>query len=435
MPLPRGGPVTSTTTPAQGEDVYKRDNIDFKVNYQPSTRLSLFGATATRRRTSSIRPRWARRAATRWPAVSSGTAPGRHARRRRRRHLHLRARRSCSTSTSATRTRSWAPRMSTSTRNFGLDVLHIPGTNGPDRLQGGIPSFQITGWANLGNPNTGNPFQFDDKQYVAAVNLQWLKGAHALRFGFDYQNQQLNHFQPQGGTFQTRARHVPVQRQHDAPAERAGAGGRALQQLGGLPARAAERRRQGRPAPQSRTRSACRRTRSTRRISGRLSRDLTLNLGLRWEYLPVADARRRPGRVALRSGRRQRLHRRRRRRAARHRAPARAGPVPAARSASPIARRQDRAPRRLRAQPRTPKPFIDFRNAFPINFAWSHPAVTFNGVTNAFMPVTTLRLGLDTARFGAAPDLGQGVLRLPVGRGHHDLPEGAGARGTSSPGT
>ena len=43
----------------------------------------------------------------------------------------------------------------------------------------------------------------DDKQYVATVSLQWMKGAHAMRFGYDYQNQQMNHFQPQGGTFQT----------------------------------------------------------------------------------------------------------------------------------------------------------------------------------------------------------------------------------------
>ena len=57
--------------------------------------------------------------------------------------------------------------------------------------------------ANMGNPNTGNPFQFADNQYVAAVNLSWFKGPHALRGGWDYSNQQLNHFQPQGGTFQT----------------------------------------------------------------------------------------------------------------------------------------------------------------------------------------------------------------------------------------
>ena len=88
--------------------------------------------------------------------------------------------------------------------NFGLDVLQIPGTNGPDRLQGGVPAFQINGgWTNIGNDNTGNPFLFRDNQYVAAANLSWLKGTHSFRFGVDYLNPQLNHFQPQGGAFQT----------------------------------------------------------------------------------------------------------------------------------------------------------------------------------------------------------------------------------------
>jgi hypothetical protein len=88
--------------------------------------------------------------------------------------------------------------------NFGLDVLKIPGTNGPDRLQGGVPAFQIgAGWTNIGNADTGNPFLFRDNQYVGAANLSWLKGAHSFRFGGDYLNAQLNHFQPQGGAFQT----------------------------------------------------------------------------------------------------------------------------------------------------------------------------------------------------------------------------------------
>src|SRR6266581_359951 len=87
--------------------------------------------------------------------------------------------------------------------NFGLNVLKIPGTNGPDRLQGGVPAFQIAGWNNIGNDNTGNPFLFRDNQYVGAANLSWLKGPHSFRFGFDYVNAQLNHFQPQGGSFQT----------------------------------------------------------------------------------------------------------------------------------------------------------------------------------------------------------------------------------------
>ena len=82
-------------------------------------------------------------------------------------------------------------------------MLHIPGTNGPDRLQSGMPSFQVTGWANMGNPNTGNPFQFDDKQYVGTRTCRGSRARTRCAPGFDYSNQQINHFQPQGGTFQT----------------------------------------------------------------------------------------------------------------------------------------------------------------------------------------------------------------------------------------
>ncbi|MGA8597835.1 MAG: TonB-dependent receptor [Bryobacteraceae bacterium] len=92
--------------------------------------------------------------------------------------------------------------------NYGLDVLHIPGTNGSNKLQGGIPYFDITSgsgtnFAPLGNSNTGNPFLFRDNNYTGAVNLGWVKGAHALRFGWNYIHGAMNHFQPQGGTFQT----------------------------------------------------------------------------------------------------------------------------------------------------------------------------------------------------------------------------------------
>jgi hypothetical protein len=89
--------------------------------------------------------------------------------------------------------------------NIGSDPakMGIPNTNGSDRLQGGLPSFQITGWNNLGNDNTGNPFSFNDRQYVLSVNLQKTAGRHLFRVGAEYQNQQMNHFQPQGGNFNT----------------------------------------------------------------------------------------------------------------------------------------------------------------------------------------------------------------------------------------
>ena len=89
--------------------------------------------------------------------------------------------------------------------NFGLDTLHIPGTNGPDPLQGGIPAFffQNSTFSPLGNPNTGNPFVFRDNQYIGNANTTWIRGRHQIRFGIEYNHTQLNHFQPQGGSFQT----------------------------------------------------------------------------------------------------------------------------------------------------------------------------------------------------------------------------------------
>src|SRR5260370_28636170 len=82
-------------------------------------------------------------------------------------------------------------------KNYGLDVLNIPGTNGTDRLQSGYPKFLLTNLSSLGNPNQSNPFLFRDTQYTPNANLSWTKGAHQLRFGAEYTLFVINHFQPQ----------------------------------------------------------------------------------------------------------------------------------------------------------------------------------------------------------------------------------------------
>lgn len=82
-------------------------------------------------------------------------------------------------------------------KNYGLDVLKIPGTNGADPLQGGYPRFTFTTFSSIGNPNVSNPFLFRDPQYVTSENLSSIKGAHSLRFGFEYSKYDINHFQPQ----------------------------------------------------------------------------------------------------------------------------------------------------------------------------------------------------------------------------------------------
>ena len=82
-------------------------------------------------------------------------------------------------------------------KNYGLDVLKIPGTNGTDPLQGGYPRFTFNTFSSLGNPNVSNPFLFRDNQYVTNWNVSWSKGAHSFRFGFEYSKYDINHFQPQ----------------------------------------------------------------------------------------------------------------------------------------------------------------------------------------------------------------------------------------------
>jgi hypothetical protein len=87
--------------------------------------------------------------------------------------------------------------------DYGTAVLHIPGTNGVGPNYEGIPGFQVASTANIGNTNTGSPFQFRDNQYTTNINVTKIKGTHNIRAGFEYDKFALNHFQPQGGTFGT----------------------------------------------------------------------------------------------------------------------------------------------------------------------------------------------------------------------------------------
>jgi hypothetical protein len=78
-------------------------------------------------------------------------------------------------------------------QNIGLDVLKIPGTNGPDPLQSGIPHFAISGYENLGNTGSANPYFWRDNQFQYNLNTTWIKGGHSVRFGLDVTRQHMNH--------------------------------------------------------------------------------------------------------------------------------------------------------------------------------------------------------------------------------------------------
>jgi hypothetical protein len=83
--------------------------------------------------------------------------------------------------------------------NFGLDVLGIPGTNGPDPRESGMPPFYISGYSDLGNNEGWNPLYRNDQSYTFNTNASWLKGTHDVRFGFDFVHHLMNHWQPELG--------------------------------------------------------------------------------------------------------------------------------------------------------------------------------------------------------------------------------------------
>src|SRR5438270_8551186 len=51
------------------------------------------------------------------------------------------------------------------------------------------------------------------------------------------------------------------------------------------------------------------------------------------------------------------------------------------------------------------------------------PAGVFNGVSNPYVPVTTLRLGLNEAAYGQFPNLGNGIIPLPANTGTTTWPQ------------
>lgn len=89
-------------------------------------------------------------------------------------------------------------------KNIGLDVLKIPGTNGTDIRQSGFPIFNINGYTSLGNTNNWSPAVRNDRVYTYVANLNWTKGTHSIRAGIDFIQHQMNHWQPELGSYSPR---------------------------------------------------------------------------------------------------------------------------------------------------------------------------------------------------------------------------------------
>lgn len=82
-------------------------------------------------------------------------------------------------------------------KNWGSEVFGIPGTNGSDVRQSGLPIFNIVGISSFGQGNGWMPLFRDERSYTFTTNLSILKSKHEIRMGFDMVHHQLNHWQPE----------------------------------------------------------------------------------------------------------------------------------------------------------------------------------------------------------------------------------------------
>ena len=196
-----------------GTAKFDRDNADFKVNYVPTSNSTVFGRYSFSKSTVFDPPLYGAAVGDATAGGQLGNAPGLV------QSVGLGATHAFSPSLlldlnfGFTRQRLGATFDLTSAK--GLNDLKIPGTNnagttGDPTLYYGLPGFQLgpnPGAGNqvgpsIGNAQVANPFLFRDQQFVSGANLSWVKGTHALRGGIEWNHSQINHFQPQGGTFQ-----------------------------------------------------------------------------------------------------------------------------------------------------------------------------------------------------------------------------------------
>lgn len=87
-------------------------------------------------------------------------------------------------------------------RNVGLDDWGIPGTNGgrqfaSDPRYGGLPNVSGFGFSNVGVDATWAPLFRKERSYTYQTNFSKIQGAHELRWGFEARRLMLDHWQPE----------------------------------------------------------------------------------------------------------------------------------------------------------------------------------------------------------------------------------------------
>ena len=194
--IPETGITGTNNFLANGVYEFNRQNADIKINYNPSDKSSVFGRYSISPSKIFDPPSLGAAGGDALAGGQPGTAPGRVQSAAIGGTYMVSPTILVDVNMGFTRQRLGAENVDID-KNFGLDTLKIPGTNGGDRLQGGYPRFAITGFSSVGNPNVSNPFLFRDNQWVLAANLGWVRGSHSFRFGGEYAYYTINHFQPQ----------------------------------------------------------------------------------------------------------------------------------------------------------------------------------------------------------------------------------------------
>lgn len=195
VPNPNRGGISDNYF-VSGRRVFHRNQVDTKINYNVNSKFNLIG-TFGMLHYLNITPT-AFGAEGGGPSFGAGGNPGRGSGNTYR------------TTIMGTYTFSpnflmdahfgWAQQGTNSVQNdlgtnIGSDVLGIPGTNGTRNFESGWPEFDIAGFDTLGQIYNFMPYYRTDpqKQYVA--NFNWLKGPHNVRFGFEWYSQALNQTQ------------------------------------------------------------------------------------------------------------------------------------------------------------------------------------------------------------------------------------------------
>lgn len=181
---------------AAGSYEFNRDNFDFKVNYNPTDKSSVFARYSYSPSQIFDPPALGPAGGNAIAGGQPGNSPGRIQSASVGATYSITPRLLADATLGFTRQRLGSINVDID-KNYGLDELQIPGTNGADRLQGGYPRFNISGVSAIGNPNVSNPFLFRDNQWVAGGNLSYIRGKHSFRFGGEYTYYTINHFQPQ----------------------------------------------------------------------------------------------------------------------------------------------------------------------------------------------------------------------------------------------